>query len=53
MADLWVVSGTTQGFDPAPAATTQRIFGSRSALKLMGTKEVSLAGAGALLICAG
>ncbi|RDV24376.1 UDP-glucose/GDP-mannose dehydrogenase family protein [Alteromonas aestuariivivens] len=48
---LWVAGVTVQAYDPEAMEETQRIYGSRDDLKLMGTKESALAGADFLVIC--
>ncbi|UDG79707.1 UDP-glucose dehydrogenase family protein [Candidatus Steffania adelgidicola] len=51
MEALWQAGTTIQAFDPEAMHETQRIYGHRSDLKLMGTKEAALKGADALVIC--
>lgn len=51
MEALWDVGATVQAYDPEAMNETQRIYGSRSDLSLMGTKEAALNGADALVIC--
>ncbi len=48
---LWERGAQVQAFDPEAMDETQRIYGHRSDLKLMGTKEAALQGADALVIC--
>ncbi len=51
MEALWERGAQVQAFDPEAMDETQRIYGHRSDLKLMGTKEAALQGADALVIC--
>jgi UDPglucose 6-dehydrogenase len=51
MEKLWEQGATVQAYDPEAMEETQRIYGSRSDLKLMGTKEATLSGASCLVIC--
>lgn len=51
MEALWQVGATIQAFDPKAMNETQRIYGHRDDLQLMGTKEAVLCGADALVIC--
>jgi UDPglucose 6-dehydrogenase len=51
MEKLWEQGATVQAYDPEAMEETQRIYGSRSDLKLMGTKEATLTGANCLVIC--
>ncbi len=51
MEALWNAGANVQAFDPEAMEETQRIYGRRSDLALMGTKESALAGADALVIC--
>lgn len=51
MEALWAAGATVQAFDPEAMEETQRIYGQRDDLKLCGTKEATLAGADALIIC--
>jgi UDPglucose 6-dehydrogenase len=48
---LWAAGATVQAFDPVAMEATQQIYGSRSDLLLMGTKEAALQDADALVIC--
>ncbi|MBY6187928.1 UDP-glucose/GDP-mannose dehydrogenase family protein [Marinobacter hydrocarbonoclasticus] len=48
---LWEAGVTVQAYDPEAMEETQRIFGQRDDLMLMGTKESALKGADALVIC--
>lgn len=51
MEKLWEQGAIVQAYDPEAMEETQRIYGSRSDLKLMGTKESTLSGASCLVIC--
>ena len=51
MEKLWKQGVTVQAYDPEAMEETQRIYGSRSELKLMGTKEATLVGSSCLIIC--
>ncbi len=51
MESLWDAGVTVQAFDPEAMEETQRIYGSRADLKLVGTKEAALQNADALVIC--
>ncbi|GGK77567.1 UDP-glucose dehydrogenase family protein [Amphritea balenae] len=51
METLWAAGAKVQAFDPEAMEETQRIYGSRTDLALMGTKEAALNGADALVIC--
>lgn len=51
MEKLWEQGAIVQAFDPEAMEETQRIYGSRADLKLMGTKESTLSGASCLVIC--
>jgi len=51
MESLWAAGVNVQAFDPEAMEETQRIYGSRDDLALMGTKEAALKGADALVIC--
>lgn len=51
METLWQAGAQVQAFDPEAMDETQRIYGHRADLKLMGTKEAALQGADALIIC--
>ncbi|MDO6565099.1 UDP-glucose/GDP-mannose dehydrogenase family protein [Amphritea sp. 1_MG-2023] len=48
---LWEAGAKVQAFDPEAMEETQRIYGSRADLNLMGTKEAALNGADMLVIC--
>ncbi|CAM2932716.1 UDP-glucose/GDP-mannose dehydrogenase family protein [Vibrio ordalii] len=51
MQQLWEAGARVQAYDPKSMEETQRIYGSREDLMLMGTKEASLTNADALIIC--
>ncbi|ABG13498.1 UDP-glucose/GDP-mannose dehydrogenase family protein [Yersinia pestis] len=51
MESLWEAGATIQAYDPEAMDETQRIYGARDDLRLMGTKESALQGADALIIC--
>lgn len=51
MEKLWEQGAVVQAFDPEAMEETQRIYGSRDDLALMGTKEATLKGADCLVIC--
>ena len=51
MEKLWEQGAKVQAFDPEAMEETQRIYGSRKDLSLMGTKEATLNGADCLVIC--
>ncbi len=51
MEQLWKAGAKVQAYDPEAMNETQRIYGTRSDLSLMGTKESALNGADALIIC--
>jgi len=51
METLWQAGAQVQAFDPEAMDETQRIYGHRADLTLMGTKEAALHGADALVIC--
>ena len=48
---LWEAGAKVQAYDPEAMEESQRIFGTRDDLALMGTKEAALNGADALVIC--
>lgn len=50
MQHLWDAGATVQAYDPEAMNETQRIYGNRADLRLMGTKEAALQGADALII---
>lgn len=51
MEELWKRGATVQAYDPEAMDETQRIYGHRDDLRLMGTKEAALHKADALIIC--
>ena len=51
MEKLWNAGATVRAYDPEAMEETQRIYGSRKDLSLMGTKESALEGADFLVIC--
>lgn len=51
MEAVWAAGGSVQAYDPEAMNETQRIYGHRSDLALMGTKEAALNGADALVVC--
>jgi UDPglucose 6-dehydrogenase len=51
MEALWTCGAKVQAYDPEAMDETQRIYGYRDDLILMGTKEAALNGADALVIC--
>ncbi len=51
MEALWEAGATIQAYDPEAMDEAQRLYGNRSDLTLMGTKEAALKGADALVIC--
>ncbi|MEP1554593.1 UDP-glucose/GDP-mannose dehydrogenase family protein [Paraglaciecola sp.] len=51
MESLWAAGAKVKAFDPEAMEETQRIYGSRADLELMGTKEAALEGADFLVIC--
>lgn len=51
METLWQAGAKVQAYDPEAMEETQRIYGHRDDLKLVGTKESALIGADALIIC--
>jgi UDPglucose 6-dehydrogenase len=51
MEALWAVGAKVKAYDPQAMEETQRIYGSRDDLSLMGTKEAALEGADFLVIC--
>ncbi len=50
MEALWAEGATVQAYDPQAMEETQRIYGTREDLRLMGTKEAALQGADALVL---
>ncbi len=51
MEALWNAGATVQAYDPEAMEETQRIYGNRDDLNLMGTKEACLKNADMLVIC--
>lgn len=51
MEKLWEQGASVQAFDPEAMEETQRVYGNRSDLSLMGTKESALNNADCLVIC--
>lgn len=51
MEQLWAAGAKIKAYDPEAMNETQRIYGHRLDLELMGTKEAALQGADALIIC--
>jgi UDPglucose 6-dehydrogenase len=51
MEALWNVGASVQAYDPEAMNETQRIYGARDDLTLMGTKESALCGSDALVVC--
>lgn len=51
MEALWDAGAAVQAYDPEAMNETQRIYGNRADLALMGTKESALSGADALVVC--
>ncbi|NRP58776.1 UDP-glucose 6-dehydrogenase YwqF [Marinobacterium sp. xm-d-564] len=51
MEKLWAQGAKVRAFDPEAMEETQRIYGARSDLELVGTKEAALQGADVLVIC--
>ena len=51
MESLWAAGAKVQAFDPEAMNETQRIYGHRDDLLLVGTKEAALRNADALVIC--
>lgn len=51
MERLWDAGAVVQAYDPEAMEETQRIYGDRDDLRLMGTKEAALHGADFLVIC--
>lgn len=51
MEALWAAGASVQAYDPEGMEETQRIYGGRTDLRLMGTKEAALRDAEALVIC--
>jgi len=51
MEELWKRGASIQAYDPEAMDEAQRIYGHRTDLRLMGTKEAAMQGADALVIC--
>ncbi len=51
MEALWKAGASVQAYDPESMQETQRIYGNRDDLNLMGTKEACLKNADMLVIC--
>lgn len=51
MEKLWEQGAKVRAFDPEAMEETQRIYGARPDLELVGTKEAALQGADLLVIC--
>ncbi|AZZ91409.1 nucleotide sugar dehydrogenase [Hahella sp. KA22] len=51
MEALWRAGAKVRAYDPEAMEETQRIYGARDDLSLVGTKESALQGADALVIC--
>ncbi|MBQ1784453.1 MAG: UDP-glucose/GDP-mannose dehydrogenase family protein [Gammaproteobacteria bacterium] len=51
MESLWEAGAKVQAYDPEAMEETQRIYGQREDLLLVGTKEAALNGADVLVIC--
>ncbi|MEL6090781.1 UDP-glucose dehydrogenase family protein [Plesiomonas shigelloides] len=51
MEELWQAGAKVQAYDPEAMEETQRIYGLRDDLLLLGTKDAALNNADALLIC--
>jgi len=51
MEKLWAAGAKVQAYDPEAMEETQRIYGTRDDLSLMGTKEATLNNADSLVIC--
>ena len=51
MENLWKAGAKVKAYDPEAMEETQRIYGSRDDLDLVGTKESALNGADFLVIC--
>jgi len=48
---LWAAGATVQAFDPMAMPETERIYGRRSDLRLVSSRDEAVAGADALVIC--
>ena len=51
MEKLWAAGAKVRAYDPESQAETQRIYGTRDDLELVGTRDAALSGADALVIC--
>ncbi len=51
MEALWAAGAKVQAFDPEAMEETQRIYGQRDDMALVGTRDAALKGADALIIC--
>ncbi len=51
MESLWTKGAKVRAYDPEAMEETQRIYGNRTDLELVGTKEAALQGADILVIC--
>jgi UDPglucose 6-dehydrogenase len=51
MEQLWDAGAKVQAYDPEAMEETQRIYGNRADLSLVGTKESALYAANALVVC--
>jgi UDPglucose 6-dehydrogenase len=51
MEKLWAAGATVKAYDPEAMEETQRIYGGRAELTLVGTKEAALEGSDFLVIC--
>ncbi|MGM0517905.1 MAG: UDP-glucose dehydrogenase family protein [Pseudomonadota bacterium] len=51
MEALWEAGAKVQAFDPEAMEETQRIYGQRDDLALVGTRDAALKGADALVVC--
>ena len=51
MEALWAAGATVQAFDPEAMEETQRLYGQRDDLALVGTRDAALKGADALIVC--
>ena len=51
MEALWAAGARVQAFDPEAMEETQRIYGQRDDLALVGTRDAALKGADALVVC--
>ena len=51
MEALWAAGAVVQAYDPEAMGETERIYGQREDLRLVGTRDTALIGADALVIC--